>query len=123
MTYNDPDSGTLKFYLPAAAKGAVQVKATAPRACPSPRRREDRAGGRLRVDFPIKPGETRFEVSYALPYTRAKSTKVKYSTRPGAYPVGRSERHHAEGRRPRKPRPGTPHAGLDLRRRRRTISK
>ena len=69
VTYNDPDGGTLKFYLPTAAKGIVQVKATAPQGMPI-----DRAADKTdrkdiyKVDFPIKPGETNFELSYLLPY-------------------------------------------------------
>ena len=69
-TYNDPDGGTLKFYLPAAAKGVVQVKATAPQGMPI-----DRAADKTnqkdiyKVDFPIKPGETSMQVSYTVPYS------------------------------------------------------
>jgi len=69
MTYNDPDGGTVKFYLPAAAKGIVQVKATAPQGMPI-----DRAADKTnrkdiyKIDFPIKPGETDFQITYILPY-------------------------------------------------------
>jgi len=69
-TYNDPDGGTLKFYLPAAAKGIMQVKATAPQGMPI-----DRAADKTRqkdiykVDFPIKPGETSIQVNYTVPYS------------------------------------------------------
>jgi hypothetical protein len=69
VSYNDPDGGTLKFYLPAGAKGIVQVKATAPQGMPI-----DRAADKTdrkdiyKVDFPIKPGETNFELIYVLPY-------------------------------------------------------
>ncbi|HTQ52957.1 MAG TPA: hypothetical protein VMI94_00765 [Bryobacteraceae bacterium] len=68
-TYNDPDGGTLKFYLPTAAKGIVQVKATAPQGMPI-----DRAADKTnrkdiyKVDFPIKPGETQFQINYVIPY-------------------------------------------------------
>jgi len=69
-TYNDPDGGTLKFYLPTAAKGIVQVKATAPQGMPI-----DRAADKTnlkdiyKIDFPIKPGETSIQVSYLVPYS------------------------------------------------------
>jgi len=69
VTYNDPDGGTLKFFLPTAAKGIVQVKATAPNGMPI-----DRAADKTnkkdiyKVDFPIKPGETSIQVTYVLPY-------------------------------------------------------
>jgi hypothetical protein len=69
-TYNDPDGGTLKFYLPTAAKGIAQVKATAPQGMPI-----DRAPDKTKqkdiykVDFPIKPGETNIQVTYLVPYS------------------------------------------------------
>jgi hypothetical protein len=69
-TYNDPDGGTLKFYLPTAAKGIAQVKATAPQGMPI-----DRAPDKTKqkdiykIDFPIKPGETNIQVTYLLPYS------------------------------------------------------
>src|ERR1035438_774754 len=69
-TYNDPDGGTLKFYLPTAAKGISQVKATAPQGMPI-----DRAADKTKqrdiykVDFPIKPGETNIQVTYLVPYS------------------------------------------------------
>ena len=69
-TYNDPDGGTLKFYLPPAAKGIAQVKATAPQGMPI-----DRAPDKTKqkdvykVDFAIKPGETTIQVNYVVPYS------------------------------------------------------
>jgi hypothetical protein len=67
--YSDPDGGTLKFFLPTAAKGIAQVKCTAPQGMPI-----DRAADKTnqkdiyKVDFPIKPGETSIQVSYLVPY-------------------------------------------------------
>jgi hypothetical protein len=70
LTYNDPEGGTLKFYLPAAAGGKVQVKATAPQGMPIDQA-ADKTGRKdvYKVAFPIKPGETNFELTYTLPYT------------------------------------------------------
>jgi uncharacterized Zn-binding protein involved in type VI secretion len=69
-TYNDPDGGTLKFFLPAAAKGIVQVKATAPQGMPIDRAADKTSlPGVYKVDFPIKPGETNVQVSYLVPYS------------------------------------------------------
>ena len=69
-TYNDPDGGTLKFYLPPAAKGTVQVKATAPQGMPIDRAADKTdPTGIYKVDFPIKPGETNIQVSYLVPYS------------------------------------------------------
>jgi hypothetical protein len=69
-TYNDPDGGTLKFYLPAGAEGKVQVKATAPQGMPIARAAEKTDKKDIyKLDFPIKPGETNFALSYVMPYT------------------------------------------------------
>jgi hypothetical protein len=68
-TYNDPDKGTLKFYLPTAAKGIVQVKATAPQGMPIDRAADKTNEKEIyKVDFPIKPGETTIQVTYLVPY-------------------------------------------------------
>jgi hypothetical protein len=83
ITYNDPDGGTLKVYVPPAAKGAVQVKATAPQGMPIDRAAEKTDQPDVyKIDFPIKPGETNFEVSYAMPYSSGNvyEGKVLYKT-------------------------------------------
>ena len=67
--WNDPDSGTLKFFLPAGAS-KPQVKATAPGGMPlgAPVNKTAKPDV-FAVDFPIKPGETRIDVTYTVPYT------------------------------------------------------
>jgi len=68
-TYNDLDGGTLRFYLPAAANGAVQVNATAPQGMPIRQAADKTATANVyKVAFPIKPGETRIDLGYALPF-------------------------------------------------------
>lgn len=70
MSYNDPDGGTLKFYLPPAANGAVKVNGTAPQGMPVPQAADKTSTPNVyKVGFPIKPGETRIDVSYVLPFT------------------------------------------------------
>ena len=56
-TWNDPEGGTLRFYLPEAAAGKATVMAQAPQGMPI-RRPADPAGKPevFKVDFPIKPG-------------------------------------------------------------------
>src|ERR1044071_187796 len=64
------DRGTVQFFLPAGANGKAQVQATAPGGMPI-------GAGILKtskpdiyaVDFAVKPGETRFDVNYSVPYT------------------------------------------------------
>jgi hypothetical protein len=67
--WNDPDSGTLKFFLPAGA-GKPQAKATAPGGLPigAPVNKTAKPDV-FAVDFAIKPGDTQIDLSYAVPYT------------------------------------------------------
>jgi hypothetical protein len=69
LTWNDPDAGELHFELPAAAQGKVEIDATAPNGMPI-RRAADPAGkpNTFKLDFPIKPGETRIELSWTMPF-------------------------------------------------------
>jgi hypothetical protein len=67
-TYSNPPIGGLRFFLPPAANGQVQVRVQGPQGMPLPRAAERTdAEGVFKVDYPIKPGETQFEVDYALP--------------------------------------------------------
>ena len=68
-TWFDPKAGTLRFYLPAAAKGNVEVHATAPdgMSVPVPSEKTSRPETYV-AKFEVKPGETRFDLSYAVPY-------------------------------------------------------
>jgi len=68
-TWNDPDRGTLQFALPAAAGDKVELNVTAPGGLPI-RRAPDPAGKphEFKVDFPIKPGETRMELVWGMPF-------------------------------------------------------
>jgi hypothetical protein len=69
-TYNDPDAGTLKFFLPVAAKGIAQVKCTAPQGMPIDRAPDKTSQKDIyKIDFPIKPGETSIQVTYLVPYS------------------------------------------------------
>lgn len=67
-TYNNPDLGGLRFYLPPAANGQVRVSAQGSQGMPLPRPAEKTSENDVfKVDFPVKPGETEFQVSYVLP--------------------------------------------------------
>jgi hypothetical protein len=69
-SYNDPANGTLKFYLPPAAKGVVKVQAKGPNGMLLDQLAQKTAKPDVyKVDFPIKPGETQFELSYMVPFT------------------------------------------------------
>jgi hypothetical protein len=70
MTYNDVDGGTLKFFLPPTANGAVQVNATAPQGMPVAQAADKTSTPNVyKLAFPIKPGETRIDVSYNVPFS------------------------------------------------------
>jgi len=66
--WNDPDEGTLKFFLPAGA-GKPDVKATAPGGMPlGAQVNKTSKPDVMAVDFAIKPGDTRIDVTYSAPY-------------------------------------------------------
>ena len=70
LAYNDPDGGTLKFYLPEAAGGQVRVTCTAPQGMPIQQKAEKTSQANVyAVGFPVKPGETRFDLTYQMPFT------------------------------------------------------
>jgi len=67
--WNDPAGGTLRFFLPKGADGKVKINATAPGGMPL---QESAAKTEkpdiYKVNFPVRPGETRFDLSYTTPY-------------------------------------------------------
>ena len=71
--WNDSDLGTLKFALPQGASKPT-VQATAPGGMPlgAPVNRNPRTESYF-VDFAVKPGETRFDVNYTVPYNAGES--------------------------------------------------
>jgi hypothetical protein len=68
-TWNDPEGGTLQFELPAAAQGKMEVNVRAPGGLPI-RRAPDPLGkpNQFKLDFPIKPGESTVELTWAMPF-------------------------------------------------------
>jgi hypothetical protein len=80
--WNDPDTGTLHFYLPEGTGGRVQVQATAPGGMPlgTPVKKTAKADV-FAADFAVKPGETRFDLTYAVPYTEGAAFAGKVVTK------------------------------------------
>ena len=67
-TYNNEKLGSLRFYLPPAANGQVRVNVQGPQGMPLPRAAEKtEEEGIFKVNYPVKPGETQFEIAYVLP--------------------------------------------------------
>lgn len=66
QTWADPVNGTLRVFVPAGAE--LRARATAPGGMPVERKpKPAREKGVYYLEFPIKPGETRFDVSYKMP--------------------------------------------------------
>ncbi len=79
LTWYDPTRGAFRFYVPEAAGDQVSVTVTAPGGMPVPRSpQKTKRPGWFQTDFPIKPGETRFDISYILPAPQAFSTRMEY---------------------------------------------
>lgn len=68
VTYSS-EEGTLRFFMPPEAKGIVRVSGTGPAGMPLPSTGLP-AGEQdiYKVDFPLKPGENRVDVTYLLPH-------------------------------------------------------
>ena len=67
-TYVNDSTGGLQFYLPPAANGQVKVSAQGPQGMPLPQAAEKtQADNVFKVNFPIKPGQSEFQVNYVLP--------------------------------------------------------
>ena len=81
-TWNDSRNGTLRFLLPASAGGKAEVNATAPAgmpvSAPLVKTGEVNVAG---VDFAIKPGETRIDVDYTVPYKEGEAYEGRIVTR------------------------------------------
>jgi hypothetical protein len=71
-SWNDPSGGALRVWVPAAAKGKAEVNGTAADAngmgIPATIVKSS-APDVFGVNFPIKPGETRIDIDYTVPYT------------------------------------------------------
>jgi len=66
--WNDPAAGTVHFYVPPKAS-KVEVNATPPAGMPlkTPPQKTDQADV-YKLNFAIRPGETRLDMSYTVPY-------------------------------------------------------
>jgi hypothetical protein len=79
-TFEDPSVGSVQFYLPEAAEGKAEVTINAPGGMPIRRPPEKTAKpGVYKVNFPLRPGETRFDIAYALPASETFSSQVLHA--------------------------------------------
>jgi hypothetical protein len=67
-TFANSELGGARFFLPPAADGQVRVSVQGPGGMPLPRAAEKTSESNVfKVDYPVKPGETQFNLSYVLP--------------------------------------------------------
>jgi len=68
VAYNDPENGTLRVFLPAEMQSEPQVMVSGPQGVPIERPAiQTPTDNVYMVDYPAKPGETRFDLTYVLP--------------------------------------------------------
>ena len=83
-TWNDSDQGTLRFELPAAAEGKVQISLLAPGGMPI--QRPALPGGKpntFKIDFPIRPGESQVQMDWSMPFTSPGTFETHILTKGG----------------------------------------
>jgi len=82
-TFADSSNGTAQFYPPKAAGDKVDVSVTPPTQMTIKRTAEKSAkAGSFKIDYPVRPGETRFDMHYTLPTAETFSGKVIDTGRP-----------------------------------------
>jgi hypothetical protein len=71
ITWFDARNGTLRFATPPEVKGGddLKVRVLAQNSVPVERRPRQTGKGVWVMDVPVKPGQTRFDISYRLPVT------------------------------------------------------
>jgi hypothetical protein len=79
-TYNDPAKGNVRFFLPKGSEEKAQVVISAPGGMPitRPAQRTDKPGF-FKFDYPLKPGDTRVDITYTVPTAPKFSGKVAAS--------------------------------------------
>lgn len=79
-TYNDADNGTLRFWLPPAANGQVRVSFNTGAGVPIQRQAQKTKQANVwSVAYPIKPGETRVNLTYTVPTPEAFESRILHS--------------------------------------------
>jgi hypothetical protein len=70
MTYYDPVNGSVRFYVPPEAKGPIGVTVNPAGGMPIPRPAlKTKDPNIYKIDYPVRPGETRFDLNYTVPTT------------------------------------------------------
>ena len=67
-TYYDPVNGSVRFYVPPEAKGPISVTVNPAGGMPIQRPAlKTKDPNIYKVDYPVRPGETRFDLNYTVP--------------------------------------------------------
>jgi hypothetical protein len=70
VTYYDPVKGSVRFYVPPEAKGPISVTVNPAGGMPIPRPAlKTEVPNIYKIDYPVRPGETRFDLNYTVPTT------------------------------------------------------
>ena len=76
-TFQDPVNGSVRFYVPGSGGGKINVTIRAPGGMPIQRPAEKTKDKDVyKVDYPVKPGESQFEVGYSLPASDTFTGKI-----------------------------------------------
>jgi hypothetical protein len=68
LTYNDPVNGSVRFYVPPEATGLTSVTVNPAGGMPIQRPAlKTKDPNIYKVDYPVRPGETRFDINYMVP--------------------------------------------------------
>ena len=77
VTYSS-EAGTLRFFLAEVAQGLVRVSGTGPAGMSLPSTAlPSETANVYKVDFPLKPGENRIDLTYMLPYENGAEFTVR----------------------------------------------
>jgi len=69
-TYYDPVNGSVRFYVPPEVKGPIGVTVNPAGGMPIPRPAlKTKDPNVYKIDYPVRPGETRFDLNYTVPTT------------------------------------------------------
>ncbi|MGA2878068.1 MAG: hypothetical protein ABSG13_03885 [Bryobacteraceae bacterium] len=70
LTYYDPVNGSVRFYVPPDVKGPIGVTVNPAGGMPIQRPAlKTKEPNIYKIDYPVRPGETRFDLNYTLPTT------------------------------------------------------
>ena len=80
--WNDPGNGTLHFFVPPTVQGEVQVSATPPGGQPLRQPVEKTGQANIsKINFPMRPGESRIDLNYTVPYKEGTSYAGKIASK------------------------------------------